>query len=228
MKRGAGSDRQWIAAATHCPGACRSVWRTDVCLLNRSAAQAAANVTFHRDTGETGSLSTEVAAGRQIVIGDVVAQLGMNGAGAIEISSDLPLLIGSRTYNSSENGTFGLFLDNVPETHTVAKGEIVWLPQLRQNSAFRTNVGLVNSGHLIARVRVVLYDDKGSQLAEKRRKLEPGAWIQLQEPFSQLAGEVDIDSGYASVEVLAGSGVIAYASIIDNSTNDGTAIAMKE
>jgi hypothetical protein len=227
MKRGTGNRRQWIPAAAHGSGARRSVWRTDVCLLNRSGEPAVVEITFHREDGETSSLSVAVTDGQQRVVGDVVAELGMVGAGAIEVASDAPIMVSSRTYNSSDEGTFGLFLDGVSESHTIGRGEVVWLPQLSQNSAFRTNIGLVNSGDLIARVHIVLYDSEGNELAEKRRKLDPGSWIQLQEPFFQLAGRVDIDSGYATVEVLSGSGVVAYASVIDNSTNDGTAITMK-
>lgn len=227
MKRGTEDRRQWIPAAAHGSGARRSVWRTDVCLLNRSGEPAVAEITFRRDDGQTSSLSVSVTDGQQRVVGDVVAELGMVGAGAIEVSSDAPIMASSRTYNSSDEGTFGLFLDGVAESHAIGKGEVVWLPQLRQNSAFRTNIGLVNSGDIIARVRIVLYDVEGNELAAKRRKLDPGSWIQLQEPFFQLAGKVDVDSGYATVEVLSGSGVIAYASVIDNSTNDGTAITMK-
>ena len=51
--------------------------------------------------------------------------------------------------------------------------------------------------------------------------------MQLQEPFARLAGRSDIGSGSARVEVTTGQDVIAYASVIDNATNDGTAIAMK-
>jgi CubicO group peptidase (beta-lactamase class C family) len=227
MKRGTGNGRQWIPAAAHSSGARRSVWRTDVCLLNRSGDHAAADIIFHRDDGATSSMSVAVTDGQQIVVGDVVAQLGTIGVGAIEVVSDAPIMVSSRTYNSSDEATFGLFLDGVSESHAVGKGEIVWLPNLRQNSAFRTNIGLVNSGDVIARARIVLYDAKGKELAAKKRKLDPGAWIQLQEPFFQLAGRVDIDSGYATVEVLSGRGVIAYGSVIDNSTNDGTAVTMK-
>jgi hypothetical protein len=57
--------------------------------------------------------------------------------------------------------------------------------------------------------------------------LQPSEWLQLQEPFSRLASRTDIDAGYARIEVEAGDGVIAYASVIDNTTNDGTAISMK-
>jgi len=103
----------------------------------------------------------------------------------------------------------------------------VWLPQLRQDQAFRTNIGLLNSGGVEARVRIFLYDASGNELVSRWRTLEPSAWMQLQEPFERLAGRTDIYSGSARVEIASGQGVIAYASVIDNATNDGTAISMK-
>jgi hypothetical protein len=227
MKIGSGANRQWIAAAAHGSGTHGSVWRTDVCLLNRSGAAASADVIFHRDNGETGVYSTRLFDGQQIVLGDVVAEMGMAGSGAIEIDADGPLMASSRTYNSSEDGTFGLFLDGVSARGTAGGGDNVWLPQLRQNEAFRTNIGLVNSGDNEARISIFLHDASGTELASRRRVLEPGAWLQLQEPFSRLAGRTDIDAGYARVAVESGNGVIAYASVVDNATNDGTVISMK-
>ena len=162
-----------------------------------------------------------------MVIGDVVAQVGSVGVGALEINSDGPLLASSRTYNAGADGTFGLFLDGVSARGMVDEGDDVWLPQLRQNPAFRTNIGLFNSGHTEARVRIFLYDASGSELVSRWRTLEADQWMQLQEPFSRLAGRNDIDVGSAKVEVASGGGIVAYASVIDNSTNDGTAISMK-
>jgi CubicO group peptidase (beta-lactamase class C family) len=227
MKGEDGSHRQWIAAAAHSSGAHGSTWRTDLCLLNRSGESSAAQITFHRDNGDTRSLSINVSDGQQIVVGDVVAQLGMTGSGAIEIDSDGPLLTSSRTFNAGAEGTFGLFLDGVPIENTVGSGHSVWLPQLQQNGSFRTNIGLLNTSDSQARIRISLYGAGGDELTSRWRTLDPGAWIQLQEPFSRLAGHTDIDAGSAKIEVDSGDGVIAYASVIDNATNDGTAITMK-
>jgi CubicO group peptidase (beta-lactamase class C family) len=227
MKTGKGWNRQWIAAAAHGDGAHGSVWRTDVCLLNLSDGALDGEITFHRSNGDSGSLAVRLRDGQQIVVGDVVAQLGMTGSGAIEISSDGPLLAGSRTYNAGADGTFGLFLDGVPGSSTAASGDSVLLAQLRQNPDFRTNIGFVNSGDTVARVRICLYEASGLELACRKRTLDVGRWLQLTEPFSRLAGRNDIVGGYAKVEVRAGSGVVAYASVIDNATNDGTAITMK-
>ena len=227
MKGGDGAYRQWIAAAAHSGGVHGSVWRTDVCLLNRSSGTATAELRFRHSDGDAATLVIRVSEGEQVVVSDVVAQMGMTGSGSIEVFSDQPLLASSRTYNASPEGTFGLFLDGISTRESAATGDTVWLSQLRQNSAFRTNVGLLNSGDTTARVRLYLYDGSGAELASRRRVLEPYAWLQLQEPFSRLAGRTDIDSGYVRIEVELGDSVIAYASVIDNATNDGTAISMK-
>jgi CubicO group peptidase (beta-lactamase class C family) len=227
MKGGGGAHRQWIAAAAHGSGVHGSVWRTDLYLLNLSGSPATTEIIFRRSDGATAVLPIIVPDDRQVRLSDIVAQLGMVGSGSIEIHSDRPLLASSRTLNSGVDGTFGLFLDGVTAEAAADGSDTVWLPQLRQDEAFRTNIGIFNSGDVDARVRISLYDTSGNELVSKWQTLIPYAWVQLQEPFSRLAGRNDIDSGSASVEVASGHGVIAYASVIDNATNDGTAIAMK-
>jgi len=227
MKSVDGELQQWIAAASHAEGVKDSVWRTDLCLLNLSGGIATAEIRFRRSDGDAANLILELAAGEQLEIEDVVAELGSYGSGSIEIISDRPLSASSLTYNTRIDGTFGLFLDGISAQKTADRGDSVWLPQLRQNQSFRTNFGLVNTSDGHARVGFYLYDESGNELFSRTRTLDPRAWIQYQEPFSRLGGRVDIDSGSVRVEVVSGGGVIAYASVIDNATNDGTAVSMK-
>ena len=165
--------------------------------------------------------------GQQRTLVDVVAGLGLGGGGSLQVMSDQPVLASSRTYNTGEDGTFGQQIDGASPEATARAGQVVWLPQLQQNTSFRTNIGLLNTGHVAARVRIRLYDGDGHELAAPERTLVPMARLQLQEPFSRLAGRDDIDGGYASVTVESGGGIIAYASVVDNSTNDPTTVPMK-
>ena len=138
-----------------------------------------------------------------------------------------PVLVSSRTYNQSPEGTFGQYLDGVDDGDTVGAGTRVWLPQLQQNEDFRTNIGVNNTGGdpgsgqgaspRCGRSAVV--DDAANISVQVRR-------IQLQEPFDRIAGRTDITSGYAVVEILDGAGVTAYASVVDNRTNDPTTVPM--
>jgi CubicO group peptidase (beta-lactamase class C family) len=227
MKTGPGHRSQTVAAAVHGEGANASQWRTDLSMLNRSGEDASVQVIFHSQDGATGTLDLFLADGEQYLIDDLVAAVGSSGSGWISIEASNPLLASSRTYNASENGTFGLFLDGVSATETCAEGSIVWLPQLQQNHLYRTNIGVVNTGGESARILITLYDGAGAELATRSRTVAPGGWVQIQEPFARLAGRSDIEAGYARAEIRSGSGVIVSASVIDNTTNDGTSVVAK-
>lgn len=227
MKVDSGSSHQWVAAAASGDGAHGSRWRTDLCLLNRSGSAATADVIFHGDDGASGTLSVAMGIGEQFDIQDVVSMIGFEGSGSIEVVCDRPVLVSSRTFNSGNGGSFGQSLDGTAPERAAGVGDTVWLPQLQQNDSFRTNLGLINTGSSEARVRIRLFDAQGDELATTRKRLGPGARVQLQEPFSRLAGRDDLDAGYATITVETGDGVIAFGSVIDNATNDPTTIPMR-
>jgi hypothetical protein len=58
-------------------------------------------------------------------------------------------------------------------------------------------------------------------------ELEPAEWEQKNRPFLREAGANDLDAAWARISVTAGSGVFAYATVIDNITNDPTAVTMR-
>lgn len=227
MKTDHGSIHQWVAAAASAEGAHGSRWRTDICLLNRSGGRATADLAFHGDDGASGVLTVALASGEQVALRDVVSMVGFEGVGSIEVSSDRPVLAASRTYNSSDDGSFGQFLDGEVSERAAGAGDTVWLPQLQEDARFRTNIGLINTGSREAWILIRLCNDQGDELATRRKRLEPRTRLQLQEPFSRLAGRGDLEAGYATITVETGSGVIAYASVIDNATNDPTTVSMR-
>ncbi len=226
MKTGAGAISVHVAAAAHGEGAAGSVWRTDLGLLNPGTAAAEAGVTFHPSNGPDVAMNISLAAGEHTMFDDVVGLLGGEGSGSLEISATQPVLVSSRTYNQSSEGTFGQYLDGVGAEATIGAGNRVWLPQLQQNEDFRTNIGVNNTGGDDARVKVRLYDADGVLLSTTQRTISSGRRVQLQEPFDRIAGRTDITSGYAVVEIRDGDGVTAYASVIDNRTNDPTTVPM--
>jgi len=56
------------------------------------------------------------------------------------------------------------------------------------------------------------------------RDYGPGGFYQYQQPYLPVGG---IASGYAKVTVNSGSGMVAYASVVDANTGDPTTITMK-
>ena len=226
MKTDGGATLTTVAAAARGEGAAGSLWRTDLGLLNSGEAATDVQVVLHRSDGSDLDLDLSLAAGEHRLLEDVVGALGGEGSGSLAIVSSSPILVSSRTYNQSATGTFGQYLDGVGSSSTMAAGSSVWLPQLQQNAEFRTNIGLHNTGENPSRVRVHLRDAEGSLLESVQRTIEGGNRVQLQEPFDRIAGRTDIDAGYAVVEILTGDGLVAYASVIDNRTNDPTTVPM--
>jgi CubicO group peptidase (beta-lactamase class C family) len=226
MKHGAGATLVHIAAAARGEGAEGSVWRTDLGLLNPGAQTVEASLSFHPPGGPDLAMSVTLAPGEHRLLDDIVGRLGGEGSGSLEISSSGPVLVSSRTYNQGLEGSFGQYLDGFDIEDTAGEDQQVWLPQLQQNPEFRTNIGLFNISEERARVKVDLHDAGGLLLSTTERSIAAGDRVQLQEPYDRIAGRNDITSGYAVVEVVAGSGVSAYASVIDNRTNDPTTVPM--
>ena len=167
---------------------------------------------------------------------DVVAWLdpSFSGSGALEICSDGELVVDSRTYNvlaSDQNcypgGTFGQHLAGELSSAGLEMGESARLGQLRESAAFRTNLGFVNTGTESATVEVSLLDATGAELTSYELVIEPERWIPDNRPFFRRADREDLDAASAKVTVMSGGGVVAYASVIDNLTNDATTVPMR-
>ncbi len=119
------------------------------------------------------------------------------------------------------------YLQGVTAESGLAGGQIAYLPHLMQNSGFRCNLGVANFGPTPASVTVTLYDGAGNQLNTFGLSIPAGQVKQDNEPFWVRAGRSDLDEAYASVNVNSGTGVVVYASVIDQGTGDATTIPMR-
>ena len=109
----------------------------------------------------------------------------------------------------------------------LSAGQSAYLAGLTEDSSYRTNVGVVNTGTAAASVLVKLYNGTGTYLAEYTVPLTAGEWAQTTQPFKNDASQTAMTAGYATITVQSGSGVFGFASVIDNSTNDPTTVAMQ-
>jgi hypothetical protein len=226
MKRGQGSTRTFVAAAAHADGVAGSVWRTDLGVLNVGVEATPVTVVYRTASAQTLTLDLQLGPGEQVMLDDIVGRIGGEGSGSLEVVSQRPILVSSRTFNQGSDGTYGQYLDGHAGSAMASTGDTVWLPQLQQDDAFRTNIGLLNSGSEQATAVLRLHDQLGALLATSELSVAGGDRLQLNEPFDRLAGRSDIDSGYATVEITQGSGIVAYASVVDNRTNDPTTVPM--
>jgi hypothetical protein len=220
------SNTIWVAVAARAEGVGGSLWRTRLGLFNREAVAALADLRLRTAEG-LASATVAVPAGGQVVIDDVVGFIGTDGNGSLEVMSDQPLTVGSRTYNLSVNGTYGQYLDGVDPAVTLAAGDTVWLTLLEESPDFRTNIGFTNTSEGGARVRATLFDSSGTVLAVFERTIPAGRNVQENQVFVNRAGTSDVRAALASVTVLSGQGVIVYGSVVDNLTGDPTTIPAK-
>jgi hypothetical protein len=222
----------WLPSASHAAGLNNSQWRTDLGILNLASSRNDVQLVFYGSSGQI-TQTTYVAAGSQSILVDVVGQMGASGNGALEVRTSLPAIVSSRTYNLNAagascypNGTLGQNLDAFTAAEGLSTGQVGVLPQLTENSQYRTNIVLTNAGTSSATVKVELYDGSGAKVGEYTETLNAGEFKQKVQPFKSVANQTNLSRGYAKVTVVAGSGVMALASVVDNVTNDPTTVRM--
>jgi hypothetical protein len=223
----------WLPVAAHNPGLNQSQWRSDLGLLNAGTVTANAQINFF-GTGGVVANTIYVPAATQSILNDVVGQLGASGQGALEVLSDQPLKVTSRTYNQVSpgescypDGTQGQDYPTLTASDGLGAGQSAYLAALTENASYRSNIGLVNAGSGAATVLVELYDGAGTKLTEYTVALAAGQWAQETQPFRNKAGQTSMDRGYAKITAQSGSGVFSFASVVDNLTNDPTTVAMQ-
>lgn len=224
----------WVPVVSHTSGLHQSEWRSDLGILNPGNARANLLIAFFGKTGIVTQASF-VPPGSQSKLTDVVGQLGSSGSGALQVLSDLPLKVTSRTYNQvsasaacSANGTLGQDYPALLAGNGLVATQEAYLPGLVENASYRCNIGLVNVGSSSATVLVELFSGDGTKLTAYPVALAAGQWAQETQPFKSKAGQTAMDRGFARVTVQSGSGVFAFASIIDVITNDPTTITMQQ
>jgi len=241
-------DALIIPAVAHA-GGINSKFQSDVRVTNSSAQPMKYQITF-MPTGDAGisqgkQTTLDVDPGRTVALDDVLESwFGSNGAtGTLEIrplnattntstTTALPnglanilTFAASRTFNTTSNGTFGQYIPAIPFSAFVGRGSdptkstILSLQQIAQSSAFRTNLGLVEGSGDPASVLVTVFGDNGQKLTEFTQDLKGGQHVQLN---SILATKnVQVNDGRIEVKVVSPVGkVTAYASVLDNLTND--------
>ena len=213
----------WVPAAAHLAGVGGTTWRTDLTLVNVSDLDLLVTLSFLPQAGAArpaprtyripGRVSTR--------FDDVVERLaGGEGAGAIRLEVDLgAVAASSRTFTTGGAGTYGQHLPGIAAAAAATAGTPAILPQLRQDAAFRTNVGFVSLAGGDAVVTLASYDADGNLLATREVAVVGDTWLQLNRPLP--AGVA-----YAVVTVdAAGVAVLPYASVVDNGSNDPTFVA---
>ena len=131
----------------------------------------------------------------------------------------------SRTYNLTQDGTYGQFIGASGADDGFGFQMDATLIQLSSSPDFRTNIGLVNLAEGPVEVEIHLYNGDGTMLGVVARQLGPFEMKQVDRTFQSVTSQ-PVDSGYAVVKMLTTGGEVhAYASVVDNGSNDPVYVA---
>jgi PKD repeat protein len=189
-------------------------WRSDVTFFNPSGTR---NILTLRYAGTTKTLSLNGRA--TFLLADVVTQMGFSsGSGPLDVSwsGNTGPVITSRTYTTDERGgTFGQSIDPVENL-----GNAMFVPGLRSDVNYRSNVGVLNGGSEAEELTVSLLSPAGFELASTRVVLQPKEL--MQQSVTALFPNVSASTGSFTLSVRgdANARVFAYGSMIDNASGD--------
>jgi glucose/arabinose dehydrogenase len=217
---------------------------SELTLGNRGATDAAVAVTFTAadalGSRGSGTFTTTVPAGRQLVFTDTLQWLRQNGlfiplgdqGGTLRLAysglaSGDAAFASVRTLAVLPEGRAGLAYPALTPNETLEAP--VTLYGLREDTAFRSNVALLNAGDPATGAPITLLvsvhngaagDGRSAALAGV--SLGPGQWMQLNRVL-QSAG---VAQGWATIERVAGTDPFyAYGVVNDNVTGDGAFVA---
>lgn len=205
-------------------------WRSDVRIVNAGNSSASVTLTFYPDSHPESPLvaSLEIQPRTMAVLDGILANTfgATNVGGALRVSTaeSRALLVTARTYDQrSDGGTFGQFIPGVKaEQGADLDSRSIELLQIEHSSRFRTNLGIAEVSGAGATVEISAAAAETASIPPLIVDLRPNEFRQIVGVFPQM-GLAAAYNGRISVRVVSGTGrVVAYASVVDNSTQDPT------
>ncbi len=205
-------------------------WLSDVRIYNPGPDPVALDLQYRPSEGfGSGAVERTVLLepGRCIRLDDVLGSLFEvdRGLGSLRIAvrgGPAPLLVTSRTYNLTDDGTYGQFIPAVTSGFGPGTGAAV--VHLDANLAFRTNLGVCEVAGGTVSVRYALKDGSGVTLGVGTLSIGPYEMVQI----DGVAAAVGAPAGSnLRVDLFHDSGdgsFVAYGSVVDNTPGGGDAI----
>jgi len=211
-----------------------SRWRSDMRIFNALDRPAQATLQFFRQG------STEIAAQATVdiapnevkaldnVVGTTLGQL--NTLGAIHVLTSAPLIVTARTFNqlASTGATQGQFVPAITPSEGIRLGErSLHMLNVEQSVNFRTNLGLAEMSGSPVMVEVTAVPPDSRAVVRTQIPLGANEFRQFSNILAQM-GLPTVYNARISVRVIDGAGrLTAYASAIDNRTDDAIFVAAK-
>ncbi|MDL2719219.1 MAG: hypothetical protein PT977_15865, partial [Acidobacteriota bacterium] len=200
---------------------------SDLAVTNPGSVPTLATISFVPANGTTPKVVT-LNGGQTVVYRNVLDSLwGAQGAGATQVSSDAPLLIRARTYNTASSGTYGVALPVFADDRLLQLGDTadsLWISQSADGtSGYRTNVAVVFPDLSGGAATVTIYGADGTELGSKDYGLDAPGFQQF--GVGSFAGAVPV--GRAEVVVTRGRAA-GYSVVVDNVTGDSSLFTFED
>jgi hypothetical protein len=213
-----------IPGIAHLAGAGNSLWRSDVRIFHPGQGDDNSSIVLTYYAGNVANPTpitrvVSIGTNHMVALDDLLlATFGIdNGSGGLRIQSDGALLVTSRTYNQSADGTFGQDVPAVPIANGLSASATAVFSGL-SDSGYRTNTGFFNLTATPIDLTLTLKRPDGSVQATKPFHLDGNMMTQIN-LFSFMGAGGTATASLAASGSGSGS-YLAYASIVDNNSGD--------
>lgn len=219
----------YVSGIARLPGVPPADWYSDLAILNVSQVAADLRVGFYGNAVPP-AVTASLASGQQLTLPNVLPSLfGLSAqdVGVIVVESSQPLMVQARTYSKLVDGsvtkTYGQSYEGMEITQALTYGAMGYLPGLRSDGTFRTNLEIVNVGDVAATVEVRFFNGGGVLIGQPLSlSAEPARRVAVTRALT--GGQ---SSAYAVLRVTtSGARVIGFASVVDGSSGDPTTVVM--
>jgi subtilisin-like proprotein convertase family protein len=204
---------------------------TDLKLANAGASPARVKITFMPTSGGASSqVLVTLAGGETRFLDDALGQLfapASDTSGALRLTAleGAAFFASSRTYTLDGARSYGVTIDPVSVASSDAgPGRTLALTFLSGSSLHRTNVGFVETAGLATHLRVSLFSASGAVVAVRAVTLSPNEAVQWNDVFFEMQTPA-LEQASMLVTVVDGGSATAWATLVDNRTNDGSYFA---
>jgi len=218
----------YLPGAANTPGFNGSRWTTDLEVHNRGQDAASYTVELlvsNQANASPSAVAFELAPDMSVRYHDVVGELfETDGTGALRVTAvGGALMASAHTRTEGGGGFYGQYIEGMDPTDAADDGSEQRLIQLESSTAARTNIGVVSTCAIPITVGVALFEADGTAAGDMEFDLEPFDSTQTNDLFHSLGGMTAETGGdmYAVVSsATPGAAFFAYASVVDNGTND--------
>jgi hypothetical protein len=222
---------RYIFPAANAPGSGTSFFVTTADIVNAGSATASIQIQLlSRDADNSQApvssvFTLEPGHVRRFnnLLDEAFGAVAQDFSGGASVLSDSDgLIVMSRTFNNTDDGSIGAALPGVPVSELVQAGERVKVVFLTENPDFRSNLGLLNGVNASITVQWELFDSNGTSLGQGTRVLDPYGITQINRVLRPYR---PIEAAYAEVWTdTSGGAFTAYGSILDEGTSDPTLV----